>query len=168
GMTVPILLGEDFQLNYELGVKRNVELGTRVLFRTTPYEVEAMGSHRREKAKKRRRRLRNGAEGRTIRAAEDHLVRAHTCRNVKVEGDFRDDREWIIESRLLSNAEDSFFTIPNMLISARKRVMPISNVSERPRYIRKGEIVGQLVDPNLHFDRPKMLQEWEGLVEKTA
>ena len=28
GMTVPILLGEDFQLNYEVGVTRNVELGT--------------------------------------------------------------------------------------------------------------------------------------------
>lgn len=28
GMTVPILLGEDYQLNYEVGVTRNVELGT--------------------------------------------------------------------------------------------------------------------------------------------
>ncbi|KDQ52380.1 hypothetical protein JAAARDRAFT_102287, partial [Jaapia argillacea MUCL 33604] len=32
GMTVPILLGEDFHLNYELTVSRNVEEGTFVQF----------------------------------------------------------------------------------------------------------------------------------------
>jgi hypothetical protein len=43
GMSVPILLGEDFQLNYELGVSRNVESSTKILFRDSPYEVEASG-----------------------------------------------------------------------------------------------------------------------------
>ena len=32
GMTVPILLGEDYQLTYELGVSRNVEEGPRIHF----------------------------------------------------------------------------------------------------------------------------------------
>lgn len=43
GMSVPILLGEDFQLNYELGVCRNVEEGTKILFKGMPWEVEATG-----------------------------------------------------------------------------------------------------------------------------
>jgi hypothetical protein len=43
GMSVPILLGEDFQRNYELGVSRNVESGTKILFRGLPYEVPASG-----------------------------------------------------------------------------------------------------------------------------
>jgi hypothetical protein len=43
GMSVPILLGEDFQLNYELGVTRNVETGTKIIFCNTPYEVKAVG-----------------------------------------------------------------------------------------------------------------------------
>ncbi|KAJ7854021.1 hypothetical protein B0H13DRAFT_1903833 [Mycena leptocephala] len=37
GMTVPILLGEDYQLNFEMGVR------SKIIFRNTPYEVEATG-----------------------------------------------------------------------------------------------------------------------------
>jgi hypothetical protein len=43
GMSIPVLLGEDFQLNYELGVSRNVEEGTKILFTGTPFEVKATG-----------------------------------------------------------------------------------------------------------------------------
>ena len=41
GMTVPILLGEDYQLTYEIGVTRNVEEGPRVRFGKSEYEVVA-------------------------------------------------------------------------------------------------------------------------------
>ena len=44
GMTVPILLGEDFQLTYEICVKRNAEEGTTISFGNTDYEVEASTS----------------------------------------------------------------------------------------------------------------------------
>jgi len=43
GMTVPILLGEDFQLTYEIGVKRNIEEGTTISFGATDYKVDARG-----------------------------------------------------------------------------------------------------------------------------
>jgi hypothetical protein len=59
-------------------------------------------------------------EGRTIRAAEDYKIKAHECRIVHVDGDFSQDREWLVERNLLVNAEDSFFSVPNTLISARK------------------------------------------------
>ena len=41
-MTVPILLGEDYQLNYELGVTRNVETGTKIRFADTDHEIMAI------------------------------------------------------------------------------------------------------------------------------
>ena len=41
GMTVPILLGEDYQLTYEVGLTRNVEEGSRIHFGKSKYEVAA-------------------------------------------------------------------------------------------------------------------------------
>lgn len=40
-MTVPILLGEDFQLTYEISVSRSVENGTSITFRRSPHQVSA-------------------------------------------------------------------------------------------------------------------------------
>lgn len=37
GMTVPILLGEDFQVNYEIAVTRNVERGSKLHFQNWKY-----------------------------------------------------------------------------------------------------------------------------------
>jgi hypothetical protein len=145
GMTVPILLGEDFQINYELGVIRNVETGSKIIWRNLPYEVEAEGvepypgqpqvhvlatglstharslskakEHRRAKARRRRKAMRAGAEAKLVRAAQDYRIRAHECKMVAVEGNFSSDKEWLVERNLLANAEDSFFSIPNTLIS---------------------------------------------------
>ena len=41
-MTVPILLGEDYQLNYELGVTRNVETGTKICFADMDHKIMAI------------------------------------------------------------------------------------------------------------------------------
>lgn len=41
GMTVPILLGEDYQLTYEVGVMCNVEEGPRIHFRKSDFEISA-------------------------------------------------------------------------------------------------------------------------------
>lgn len=43
GMSVPILLGEDFQINYELGVSRNLESGTQITSKDSSIAVEATG-----------------------------------------------------------------------------------------------------------------------------
>lgn len=41
-MTVPILLGEDYQLNYEVSVTRNVETGMKINFTGDSHEITAM------------------------------------------------------------------------------------------------------------------------------
>jgi hypothetical protein len=74
---------------------------------------------------------------------------------VTIEGNFSEDKEWLVERNLLANAEDTFFTVPNTLISSRKPVIPVANMSPQPRMIRKGEILGTLQDPQEYFDRPK-------------
>ncbi|KAJ7215079.1 hypothetical protein GGX14DRAFT_392334 [Mycena pura] len=38
GMSVPILLGEDYQLNYEIAVERDVKRGNMIAYRGTPYQ----------------------------------------------------------------------------------------------------------------------------------
>jgi hypothetical protein len=48
---------------------------------------------------------------------------------VTVDGNFGADKEWLVERSLLANTEDSFFTIPNTLISSRKPILPVGNMS---------------------------------------
>ena len=43
GMTVPILLGQDYHLTYEISVSRSVADGSYLHFAGTPYSVSAMG-----------------------------------------------------------------------------------------------------------------------------
>jgi hypothetical protein len=154
-MSIPLLLGEDFQQNYEITVSRNVERGTTIRFGAHPYEVEATGveppvdaakihaltarltmfasearrakEHRRAKGRRRRRIRRNGVEGRSVRVSEDVLIKAHSTQLVKVDGSFGNeaDREWLVDRQLLANAEDSFFSVPPTLVTARKPVLPI-------------------------------------------
>jgi hypothetical protein len=63
---------------------------------------------------------------------------------IAVEGNFCEDEEWLVERNLLASAEDTFFAVPNTLISSRKPVIPVSNLSSQPRTIRKGEILESL------------------------
>jgi hypothetical protein len=195
GMTAPILLGEDFQLTYEIGVSRNVEEGCKITFNGLPFEVKAEGVepfpdapevnllstmlathaekafrskvHRRAKARRRKKKLAMGLESRTIRAAEDYRIKAHEVKLVRVVGDFSEDREWLVEKALLPNADESFFTVPNVLISARKPVVPVANASDRPRFIRKGEAIGTITDPQEFFDKPSSEKCLRDLQEQT-
>jgi len=186
-MTVPILLGEDFQLTYEIGVTRNVEEGTIISFGRMNYEVNARGVERtndfaclhqsamltghfikaklycRGKAKHHKCRLKFGLDQTLVRAANDYKLHPHECKPIRVEGNFKEDKEWLIEKNLLANANDSFFVIPNILISASNPWVPITDPTDHLRYIRKGEIINSISDPQKFFDSPKSKDEWEWL-----
>lgn len=121
--------------------------------------------HKRNKAKRARKQKRSGVEKRTIRAAEDYRLKPDECRRIKVDGHFEEDREWLVEKNLLADTNDSTFVVPNVLISSANPWVPISNPSSHPRTIRKGEIVGYLVDPQEHFDSPGSRDRLEELVK---
>ena len=191
-MTVPILLGEDYQLNYELGVTRNVELGMHIHFNRTSYSVPAHSVsqtndfdrmrqsallaghfikskiHRRDKAKRYRRKIKFGIEQKLVRAAEDVCLRPHECHKVKVEGQFEEDKDWVVQKNLLANANDLYFAVPNTLISARDPWVPIANPMDQPRYIRRGEIIGMMEDPADYFETPSSPEWRETLTRHTS
>lgn len=177
-MTIPILLGEDYHLNYELTVVHRIDFKSVVNFSSLSYSVPAKGVshtgdfsrmrqsasavasfiksnlHKRKKAKNARDKKKFGIEKRTIRALEDYRLRPDECRRIRVDSHFEEDRVWLVEKNLLASANDSNFIIPNVLISASDPWIPISNPSPHPRMIREGDIVGHLVDPQEFFDTP--------------
>ena len=192
GMTVPILLGEDYQLNYELGVTRNVEAGSHIHFAGTDFRVPAhrverttdfdrmrqsalsvshfvrAKLHRKAKAKRRQQKKKFGIEEKTVRAAEDVRLKPHECKRIRIDGQFDEDKEWLVQKNLLANANDSHFAVPNTLISARNPWIPIANPTDQPRYIRKGEVIGILEDPGEFFETPVSAERKEVLARHAS
>lgn len=117
--------------------------------------------HRRSKAKRRLRKTKFGIDQSLIRASEDYKLRPHECKPIRVDGNFNEDKDWLVEKNLLANANDSFFAVPNVLISAKNPWVPVTNPSDHPRYIRKGEIIGSIRHPWDFFDAPRNEDEWE-------
>ena len=185
GMTVPILLGEDYQLTYEIGVSRNVEEGPRIHFGRAEWKLSAqqvdrtrdfdrmrqsaysVGQfihsklHRRRKNKCHRQKTKFGKEEQVVRAKEDYRLCPHECKPIQVEGQLGEDKDWLVTKNLLSGADEAYFAVPNTLISAANPWVPVTNLSDRPRYIRKGEVIGVLSDPSEYFDRVHTLADWE-------
>ena len=196
GMTVPILLGEDYQLNYEMGVTCNVELGMRIKFTGTDFQVPAQRVNRRTanfdrmrqsalsaghficsklhckaKAKHHKRKVKFGLKEKTVRAMEDVCLQLHECKHSWVEGQLgklREDREWLVQKNLLSNANDSHFAVPNTLISARNPWALIVNLTDQPHYVCKGEVIGILEDPAQHFEMPTSPEHKDVLTKHAA
>jgi len=185
GMTVPILLGEDYQLTYEVGVTRNVEEGPQVHFGKSEYVIAArqvdrtrdfdhmrqsaysVGRfirsklHCRWKNKWHRQKMKFNLGEKVVRAKEDYRLRPHECKSIQVEGQLGEDCDWLVTKNLLSGADNSYFAIPNTLISANNPWVPVSNPSDHPRFIWKGEIIGVLSDPAEYFDHVKTMADWE-------
>ena len=55
GMSVPILLGKDYQTAYELSVFRSIESGSRIRFGNTSFDISATGVDRSNDAAKLRK-----------------------------------------------------------------------------------------------------------------
>lgn len=182
-MTVPILLGEDYQQSYELGVTRNIEDGMHIFFgrhdhqiRAAPVErmkdfdclrqsVYMVGqyvqhqSHWRNKGKRHRRKVKFGIEEKTVRVTADYRLKPHESKPIKVEGQLGEDREWLVQNNLLANVNDTFFAVPNVLNTAAHPWVPVANPTDHPQYIRKGEIIGTLADPATFFDSPRSQED---------
>ncbi|KAJ7080896.1 hypothetical protein B0H15DRAFT_803824 [Mycena belliarum] len=178
GMSVPILLGEDYQIKYEIALTRNVETGSKLHFQDWEHTVRAQQvdrtpdvgrilfinqsvnkairskAHRSRQVRKKRIAKKFGEEQDTVRAAQDYKIRPQECKTILLEGHFVNDQEWLVEKNILANANDSFFVVPNTLISSRNPWIPITNPTNQPRMIRKGEIIGTLRDPREYFDIP--------------
>ncbi|EJD37121.1 hypothetical protein AURDEDRAFT_73607, partial [Auricularia subglabra TFB-10046 SS5] len=179
-MTVEVLLGEDFQLNYELSVLRNVELGTRVKVGETGFAFEATSTTGELAAEvKRDKVLASGA----LYAWKDVLIPAETTVRVPIAGDLQQDREWYVERHLIPLQDENFLTVPNVLLDlrtssadrvepgsiARKSYLPVANPTKIPRLLRAGTLLGYAKDPQEYLDKPDTQDRWDVMTaEATA
>ena len=117
--------------------------------------------HHQNKNKQHRLKTKFGKEEKVVWAKEDYQLRHHECKPIQVEGQMEDDRDWLVTKNLLSGVDNSYFAVPNTLILAANPWISITNPTDRPRYIRKGEIIGVLMDPSEYFDHIKMMEDWQ-------
>jgi hypothetical protein len=182
-MTVPILLGEDFQLTYKISVSRSTVEGTVITFRRAPYSVAAepvspsydfqrlrpsayiIGKmtrnkvHRKRKTDRRKSAQRNEAEQTIVRAKQDYTIRPNECRLIEVTGAFEVEGEWLIEKNILPSNDGDPLIVPNVLISASDPRIPVSNTSSRPKKISKGDVIAMKHDPSNYLDTPASEEE---------
>jgi hypothetical protein len=57
-----------------------------------------------------------------------------------------------VQKNLLANWNNTFLVVPNVLISSTNPIILISNLSDHLKFIRKGKVIGTLMDPNRFFD----------------
>ncbi|KAJ7870840.1 hypothetical protein B0H13DRAFT_1896022 [Mycena leptocephala] len=50
----------------------------------------------------------------------------------------------------------------------QKPAVPVSNMSEKPRMIRRGRILGTLTDPQEYFDKPFTEETKQAMLSRTA
>ncbi|KAI0038571.1 hypothetical protein FA95DRAFT_1469554, partial [Auriscalpium vulgare] len=141
GMTVPVLLGEDFHVTYELGVQRRVQGGSIVQVGNYPHSIAA-SSAKRNRARRQRDR-RNIAQP-IARAAADVRIAPFSNRQVPLRFLSATPADWFLEKTVLGQPDGSFLVTTPTLLTADSPAVSISNPSARPHIIRAGETIGRL------------------------
>ncbi|KAH9918788.1 uncharacterized protein B0H18DRAFT_882563, partial [Fomitopsis serialis] len=144
GMSSPLLLGEDFHVNYELGVTRSLEEGSAIQVGDTGYSIPASSAipdHYREQTKKLRP---------TAIATQDVRISPHSCRLVPVQASFLEHDSWFIEKTVLGQSDGSFLLTTPSIIDAEHVYVSVTNPTDRPIIVCKGESLGLLHDPSQH------------------
>jgi hypothetical protein len=174
GMTVDVLLGEDFQKNYGISPVRDGDESSQIAFAGLDFRVgaDAVGtsddarrvrrsvlwSQKFAKAKTHRReyhkRRRESKDTDEVRAAEDCLVAAESIRNIKVKAKFGSDsaRDWLVDKNALADEDGHSLLVPPTLIKAESPFLPVANPSKFPRRVKKGDVLGKITDPSSFFD----------------
>ncbi|KDQ27177.1 hypothetical protein PLEOSDRAFT_1022370, partial [Pleurotus ostreatus PC15] len=159
GMRVPLLLGEDFQTTYELGVARQASGQCEVFPSDQSYRIRASTSSDTDIGFKTRKAftgqafLKGKHRARTRRQLKGSLGDAppvlarHTVHispgcvsNILVDAPFGSQDTWLVEKMLLSDECNEFASTPTTIISADNPYVPIANPTERPILIRKGDV----------------------------
>lgn len=159
-------MGEDFQTTYELGLIRHASGHSEVLVgKTKPYVIDASSalsvdlgfeirqafssqSFVRSKAAQRaKNRASRDERDSAVTAAEDVLIAAHSVHNVKVDGPFGNRSEWLVEKVIMGLETQDLLAAPTTWINTDHPYLAIANPSPRPVYVRTGDIVGRLVNP---------------------
>ncbi|PBK79373.1 hypothetical protein ARMGADRAFT_950949, partial [Armillaria gallica] len=154
-MSVPILLGEDYQLNYELMVKWNVDTRMMILYRDNPkYSIKAMAVDKTEDF---------GRLRASVKAIQIHLALAikdvqllpQTSKLVEVTLPTGDKSQWVVERNLIPNSPSSYLLVPNTLVKAKESTtVYVTNPTDTPRILQKGDVIGTVHKATDYFDKP--------------
>ncbi|KAF9486776.1 hypothetical protein BDN71DRAFT_1405711, partial [Pleurotus eryngii] len=182
GMQVLLLLGEDFQTTYELGVQRKAMGQCEVAPLDRLYQLRTSSSdnmdigfraHKaftRQSFLKGKHRVRSqrqlkgpSIEAPPVLACDTVHISLGCVFNVRVKAPFGMQETWIVEKMLISDKCNEFVSAPTTMISANHLYVPIANPTARPIMIRKSDVVGHLREPQEYLDAPKtaeVLQQW--------
>jgi hypothetical protein len=137
GMNVPILLGEDFQVNYDVSIHRQSGSVHISIDRDgTLHEIEASNALEIEKGfevykvegvENGKEKVRSETkvsqeeevkEPRYVRAAQDMEIKADTSCKVSLVGNFEGRKEWMIERLTLGTKDGGFYGTTASFIDA--------------------------------------------------
>ncbi|KAF9028269.1 hypothetical protein BDZ89DRAFT_933716, partial [Hymenopellis radicata] len=161
GMLSPLLLSEDFQTSYELGVERHASGRSFVILPRQGYRIEASSSldvdigfsirqsfahtssfvcrklARRAKAKRRPDAL---AIPPLVYAANDLIIKPGFVQSLEVIADWGERKNWIVDKVLIANENEEVAAIATSWINAENPYLPMANPGTRPIVIRAGEL----------------------------
>ncbi|KAL1685145.1 hypothetical protein GGG16DRAFT_66885, partial [Schizophyllum commune] len=159
GMKVPLLLGEDFQTTYELGVSRTGSGDCKVTVGSSGRILSASSKRVTKPGFKIRRannantyrlpKTKAGARARARRfpggpaevyAAEDVVLAPQAVHNVSVSGAFEGRSDWLVEKVIMSGMDASLMASPTTWINSDDARIPIANPSTRPQFLKRGDV----------------------------
>ncbi|TFY54605.1 hypothetical protein EVJ58_g8762 [Rhodofomes roseus] len=173
GMSAPLLLGEDFHVNYELSVTRSVAEGSAIRVGDTGYTIPASSSvkrdrpglkvivkaadskfvraktHRRHRANRYRELLKSKRP--SALAAQDVRIAPHSCRPVPIRPPLGTQSQWFVEKTVLGQSDGTFLLTTPTLVDSSHLYVPVTNPTDRPYMIREGEVLGPLHTPETYF-----------------
>ncbi|KIY62093.1 hypothetical protein CYLTODRAFT_335515, partial [Cylindrobasidium torrendii FP15055 ss-10] len=168
GMKVPLLLGEDFQTMYLLGVDRYKNGAHEVRVGCTGHRIPASASTqvdlnfvirrafrvqsfvRRKaalRAKKQYQREREADKSQVdmekrcyVRAAHTYTLKPHSVHRIELRGDFEGRELWIVDKVVLEQSDGGVLSAPLTWVSSKNPYIPLANTTESPRLITEGEV----------------------------
>jgi hypothetical protein len=178
-MKVPLLLGKDFQMMYELGVSRQATGHSEISIGKTGYSIAAssaqgvdLGFEIRQaymtQSFVRRKTLQcHKAKYKSqdftplsVTAAANALIAAESVHNVPLCTSMDGREDWIVEKIIIGTNDSNIMATLTTWVSSQYPYLPIVNPSKLPHYIHAGEIIGHLVNPEEFVDRPTTNKSW--------
>jgi hypothetical protein len=177
-MTMDILLGKDFHLNYSITMERLHPCSTTITFANQNTVVEAKSVQRLRDAQRIKRlgmniqsfvkaalhwrecNAKQQAKAKehpwAVRAAMDHVVPACTIVRLPVTGKFGKDpsKNWFIKRGFAEKDPTALLATDPLFFSSLSPIVSAFNGAYAERQIKKGNLLGYFVDPEDYFDIP--------------
>jgi hypothetical protein len=90
-----------------------------------------------------------------LKAERDVQICPGWVGRIPVKGPVKGRDEWFMERVILPTRNGCFLAAPSMLVKTKELIVTVANMSPSTEWIRKGDILGVLHDPEQYLDRAK-------------